>query len=71
MLFWHLLPTVRNGLGIFIKPAVFTLIVLLLWKLARRFVPASTPRTVVSRVTTPTRAPAAEAKAAKPSTSHG
>ena len=32
MIFWHLLPTVRNGLAVFTKPAVFTLIVLLIWK---------------------------------------
>jgi oligosaccharide repeat unit polymerase len=39
VIYWHLLPTVRNGFGIFLKPAVFTLIVLLIWRLVRRFVP--------------------------------
>ncbi len=39
VIYWHLLPTVRNGLAIFLKPGVFTLIVLFAWKLVRRFVP--------------------------------
>ena len=38
-IYWHLLPTVRNGFGIFLKPAVFIVIVLLIWRLVRRFVP--------------------------------
>ncbi|MEO7387504.1 MAG: O-antigen polysaccharide polymerase Wzy [Gammaproteobacteria bacterium] len=44
VIFWHLLPTVRNGLAIFLKPAVFAIIVLLIWKLVRRFVPMAAPR---------------------------
>ncbi len=43
-IFWHVLPIVRNGLAVFTKPAVFTLIVLLIWKFVRPYVPISKPR---------------------------
>jgi oligosaccharide repeat unit polymerase len=39
--YWHLLPTVRNGFTVFLKPAVFTLIVVFIWLMMRKFVPRS------------------------------
>ncbi len=44
LMFWHLLPTVRNGFAVFVKPAAFTLIVLGIWILVRRVVPMATAR---------------------------
>jgi len=49
LIYWHLLPTVRNGLAVFVKPAMFTLIVIFVWLLIRRLWPAATPRTVRDR----------------------
>ena len=52
-IFWHLLPSVRNGFGIFLKPAEFIVIALLIWMLVRRFVPrrqiAGTPKLTASQ----------------------
>jgi membrane protein implicated in regulation of membrane protease activity len=53
--YWHLLPTVRNGFAVFTKPAVFTLMAVLLWLLFRRFVPRTSPR---AESTQASRAPA-------------
>lgn len=41
-IYWHLLPTVRNDFSVFVKPAVFTLIVIFIWLVVRRFLPAAT-----------------------------
>ena len=53
LIYWHLLPTVRNGFAVLTKPAVFTLIVFFIWLLFRRFFPASTPRGKVRSRTAP------------------
>lgn len=46
LLYWHLLPTVRNGMAVFVKPAIFTLIVVFIWLQIRRFWPGETARTI-------------------------
>lgn len=38
--FWPLMTTVRNEFGIFVKPAIFTTIVVLFWRLSMKFLPA-------------------------------
>ncbi|MEZ5565058.1 MAG: hypothetical protein R3F24_05860 [Gammaproteobacteria bacterium] len=38
VIYWHLLPTVRNDFSVFLKPAAFALIILAIWKLVGRFV---------------------------------
>lgn len=37
--FWHFLVTTRNDFGVFLKPAIFTLIILLIWLAARKMMP--------------------------------
>lgn len=49
LMYWHLLPTVRNGLAVFLKPASFILIALLIWWLVRRFLGKSGSRGAPSR----------------------
>lgn len=39
LIFWHLLPTVRNGLGMVTKAGVFILITVFIWLMVRRFLP--------------------------------
>lgn len=41
LIYWHLLPTVRNGFAVFSKPAVFTMIVIILWLWLRPFLPGA------------------------------
>jgi oligosaccharide repeat unit polymerase len=41
LVYWHLLPTVRNGFAVFSKPAVFTLIIVVTWLLVRRAFPTA------------------------------
>ncbi|MBW7881854.1 MAG: O-antigen polysaccharide polymerase Wzy [Caldilineaceae bacterium] len=38
VIYWHLLPTVRNDYSVFLKPAAFTLIILGIWKLVGRII---------------------------------
>lgn len=56
LIYWHLLPTVRNGFAVFIKPAIFTLILVFIWQLIRRAWPAAIPRAVREVKAAPPRA---------------
>lgn len=60
LMYWHLLPTVRNGFAVFLKPTVFILIAIIIWALVRRFFPRSAPR--AAPVATPEPAPALRSK---------
>lgn len=51
LIYWHLLPTVRNGFAVLVKPAIFTVILVFLWLLIRRFWPAANPRAVRNNTT--------------------
>jgi O-antigen polysaccharide polymerase Wzy len=44
LFYWNLVVTVRNDFGVFLKPAIFTLLTIGIWTIARRFLPLTASR---------------------------